>query len=136
MDLTRVNYSSGSPLEDKVGYSRMVKTGPLVFIGGTTSVLPDGSVYGEGDVYLQAKFILEKQIGLLKQAGATAGDVISVRAYITDAADNSGYGKAFSEIFHDIRPCNMKLGISRLNRPAQLIEIEMIAVIGCALKNG
>ena len=43
----RVNYSSGAPLEEKVGYSRMVKVGDHIYVGGTTSVQPDGTVYGE-----------------------------------------------------------------------------------------
>ena len=47
MEHKRINYSSGAPLEEKVGYSRMVKIDDQVFIGGTTSVQPDGSVYGE-----------------------------------------------------------------------------------------
>ena len=42
----RVNYSSGAPLEEKVGYSRMVKVGDHIYVGGTTSVQPDGTVYG------------------------------------------------------------------------------------------
>ena len=37
----RVNYSSGAPLEEKVGYSRMVKVGDHIYVGGTTSVQPD-----------------------------------------------------------------------------------------------
>ena len=40
----RVNYSSGAPLEEKVGYSRMVKVGDHIYVGGTTSVQPDGTV--------------------------------------------------------------------------------------------
>ena len=60
-------FSSGAPLEEKVGYSRMIKTGNLVMIGGTTSVQPDGTVYGEGDPYQQGKYIFEKQVKLLKQ---------------------------------------------------------------------
>lgn len=130
MDMVRRNYSSGSPLEDKIGYSRMVQVGPFVLIGGTTSVLPDGCVYGE-DVYTQSKFIFEKQLALLETAGGTAGDVVSVRAYVTPQADKVGYGKAFTEFFHDVRPCNMKLTIGELNRPTQLVEIELEAVIGC-----
>ena len=42
----RVNYSSGAPLEEKVGYSRMIKVGDHIYVGGTTSVRPDGTVYG------------------------------------------------------------------------------------------
>ena len=50
----RVNYSSGAPLEEKVGYSRMVKVGDHIYVGGTTSVQPDGTVsvsYTHLDVY-------------------------------------------------------------------------------------
>ncbi len=37
--LRRVNYSSGAPLEETVGYSRAVKVGNMVYVGGTTIVL-------------------------------------------------------------------------------------------------
>ena len=37
-----------------------VKAGPFVFVGGTTSVLPDKSVYGSGDSKLQDEFIWQK----------------------------------------------------------------------------
>lgn len=70
MEFKRTNYSSGAPLEEKVGYSRVVKAGPFVYVGGTTSVQPDGSVYGVGDAYEQAKYVLDKQVKLLKEAGA------------------------------------------------------------------
>ena len=53
--MERINFSSGAPLEEKVGYSRMIKVGNMVMIGGTTSVQPDGSVIGGGDPYAQAK---------------------------------------------------------------------------------
>ena len=57
----RVNYSSGAPLEEKVGYSRMVKVGDHIYVGGTTSVQPDGTVYGE-NAYEQTRYVLEKQV--------------------------------------------------------------------------
>lgn len=37
-----------------------VKAGPFVFVGGTTSVLTDKSVYGSGDSKLQDEFIWQK----------------------------------------------------------------------------
>ena len=128
MKLERTNYSSGAPLEDKVGYSRMVKVGPFISIGGTTSVLPDGSVYGEGSAYEQAKYILQKSVGLLAQAGAAACDVVKIKGYLTDMAYASEAGRAFSEIFGDIRPLLTFVGTPMLNRPSQLIEIEMEAI--------
>ena len=111
----------------------MVKAGAFVFVGGTTSVMPDGSVYGEGDPYLQTKFVLEKQVELLKQAGACKEEVIKVKVYATDMKYGSEICRAYSEIFHDIKPLCTVVGTTMLNRPTQLVEIEMDAVIGCAI---
>ena len=118
----RVNYSSGAPLEEKVGYSRMVKVGDHIYVGGTTSVQPDGTVYGE-NAYEQTRYVLEKQVKLIGQAGAGAVDMKM-------CADIS---RAYSEIFHDIRPLCTVVGTPALNRPTQFVEIMMEAVIGCGL---
>lgn len=128
MELKRTNYASGAPLEEKVGYSRMVKVGPIVMVGGTTSVCEDGSVYGE-TAYEQAKYILEKQVKLLAQADAGAKDVVKIDAFVTDISYAAEVGKAYSEIFHDIRPLFTQVATPALNRPSQLVEIELTAVI-------
>lgn len=127
MELKRTNYASGAPLEEKVGYSRMVKVGPLIKIGGTTSVLADGTVHGEGDPYEQTKYILEKFAMLLSQADATIQDVISVKVYATDMKNGGEIARAFSEIFKDIKPLFTVVGTTMLNRPSQLVEIELEA---------
>lgn len=41
--------------------------------------------------------------------------------------------RAYSEIFHDIRPLCTVVGTPALNRPTQFVEIMMEAVIGCGL---
>lgn len=130
MDFTRTNYSSGAPLEEKTGYSRMVKIGPFIYVGGTTSVQPDGTVYGEGSPYEQTKYVLEKQVKLLEQAGSSAKDVVKIKVYTTDMAYGKEIAEAYSEIFHDIKPLFTMVGTPMLNRPTQLVEIELDAVIG------
>ena len=132
MDLIRTNYSSGAPLEEKVGYSRMIKVGPLVYIGGTTSVQPDGTVYGD-NAYEQTKYVLEKQIALLEKAGGKKEEVIKIKVYATDMSFGSEICKAYSELFHDIRPLCTVVGTPALNRPTQFVEIELDAVIGSHL---
>lgn len=132
MDLKRENFSSGAPLEEKVGYSRMVKIGPFVYIGGTTSVQPDGTVYGE-DAYEQTKYVLEKQIALLEQAGSKKEEVYRVKVYATSMKMGADISRAYSELFHDIRPLCTVVGTPELNRPTQFVEIEMEAVIGSYL---
>lgn len=133
MEFKRTNYSSGAPLEEKVGYSRVVKAGPFVYVGGTTSVQPDGSVYGVGDAFEQAKYVLDKQVKLLKEAGAEPEEVVKVKAYTTDMSLSSEIGRAYSEIFYDIKPLFTMVGTTELNREEQLVEIEMDAVIGAGI---
>ncbi|MDR0197897.1 MAG: hypothetical protein LBI36_06755 [Oscillospiraceae bacterium] len=129
MPWNRENFSSGAPLEAKVGYSRMVKKGPFVFVGGTTSVQPDGSVFAENDAYGQTKYVLEKLVKLLAQAGASPSDVVSVKVYSTDMKTTPDVGRAYTEIFFDVKPLFTVVGTSALNRPTQIVEIEMTAVL-------
>ncbi|EGW41777.1 Rid family hydrolase [Desulfosporosinus sp. OT] len=126
---TRTNYSSGAPLEDLVGYSRVVKVGPFIYVGGTTSVQPDGSVYGENDPYSQTKYILEKLIKLIENAGAKRADVTKIKIYTTDMSLGGEIGRAYSELFKDVKPLFTMVGTTALNRPTQLVEIEMDAII-------
>lgn len=130
MDLKRTNYSSGAPLEAKVGYSRIVKVGPFVYVGGTTSVQPDGTVYGEGDAYLQTKYVLEKLIRLIEEAGSKKEEVVKIKVYATDMKLSGDIIRAYSEFFKEIKPLCTVVGTTALNRPTQLVEIEMDAIVG------
>jgi enamine deaminase RidA (YjgF/YER057c/UK114 family) len=132
MKLTRSNYSSGAPLEETAGYSRVVKVGPFIYVGGTTSVQPDGSVYGENDGYAQTRFVLGKMLKHLAEAGGKREEVIRVKMYATDMSRSKEYIQAYSEYFKDVKPLCTLVGINALNRPSQLIEIEIDAIIGGA----
>jgi enamine deaminase RidA (YjgF/YER057c/UK114 family) len=128
--LRRENFSSGAPFEDKAGYSRAVKVGNMVLVGGTTSTKSDGEVEGVGDAYLQTKIILHKIEDVLKQAGARMSDVVRVRFYVTDIGRGQEYLRAYSEWFKDIRPVITMAEIKALARPDHLVEIEADAVVG------
>ena len=133
MQLQRTNYSSGAPLEAVAGYSRVVRTGPFIFVGGTTSVLPDGTVFGEGNSYGQMRYILEKLIGFVEKAGGAKEDIISVKSYVTEEFDASEGSKAYAELLRDIRPLHTMVTVEALNRPTQLVEVEMTAISGCSI---
>ena len=132
MDLKRTNYSSGAPMEEIDGYSRIVQTGPFVFVGGTTSVQPDGSMVAEGDSYGQVKYVLEKLLKLVAQTGATKEDVYSVKIYATPDFESTPGFQAYSEIFKEVSPLLTVVTIHKLTRPTQLVEIEMSAIVGCS----
>lgn len=128
--LKRENYSSGAPLEEKVGYSRAVKVGNMVFVGGTTSTNSKGMVEGEGDIYLQTKIILQKIEDVLAQAGAAISEVIKVRLYVTDISTAQECLRAYSEWFKFVKPVVTMAEVAALARPAHLVEIEADAIIG------
>ena len=62
------------------------------------SVQPDGTVYGE-NAYEQTRYVLEKQVKLIGQAGAGVGDVIKVDVF---AVDMKMCGTDIKGIFRDI----------------------------------
>ena len=131
--LKRENFSSGAPLEDKLGYSRAVRIGNMVFVGGTTTTTPEGVVEAEGDAYLQTKIILQKIEQALIKAGAKLSEVYRVRIYVTDISRSQEYMQAYSEFFKEIKPVTILAEIRALVRPAHLVEIEAEAMIGSYL---
>jgi len=131
--LKRKNFSSGAPFEEKAGYSRAVKIGNMVFVGGTTTTTPDGVVEAEGDAYGQTKIILQKIEQALKQAGARLSEVYRIRMYVTDISRGPEYMRAYSEFFKDIKPVITVAEVSALARPAHLVEIEADAMLGSYL---
>jgi enamine deaminase RidA (YjgF/YER057c/UK114 family) len=93
-------------------------------------VQPDGSVYGEGDAYAQTRYVLEKLIKCLEQAGSRKEDVVRIKVYATDMTRSSEITAAYAELFKEVRPLRTVVGTSALFRPTQLVEIELDAVIG------
>ena len=123
------NYSSGSKWEDIVRYIRAVKVGNTIEVTGTVSSGENGIVVGKDDPYIQTKYIYQKIEKVLQQAGATMKDVVRVRMFVTDISQWQEYGKAHSEFFKDIKPCNTMVEVSALIEPDYMIEIEATAII-------
>jgi enamine deaminase RidA (YjgF/YER057c/UK114 family) len=126
---SRINYSSGSKWEEIVGYSRAVKVGNVIEVSGTVASDENGVVVGEGDAYLQTKYIYQKIEAVLLRAGAEMKDVVRVRMFVTDISRWQEYGKAHSQFFKDIKPCNTMVEVSALIEPQYMIEIEATAII-------
>ncbi|RLB43614.1 MAG: hypothetical protein DRH12_02495 [Deltaproteobacteria bacterium] len=131
--LKRENFSSGAPFEEKVGYSRAVRVGNMVYIGGTTSTNSEGVVEGAGDAYLQTKIILQKIEDALARAGAKVSEVIRVRFYVTDISKGQEYLRAYSEWYKGVKPVITMAEVKALARPEHLVEIEAEAVVGSYL---
>jgi enamine deaminase RidA (YjgF/YER057c/UK114 family) len=118
-----------SPWEERYSFSRVVRAGSLVIVGGTTSVDADGVVVG-ATPYDQATIILGKIVHELARAGASVSDVVQTRAYVTDITRADEVGRAHGEMFGDVRPLMTMVEVSALIDPRMLVEIEAMAVVG------
>jgi enamine deaminase RidA (YjgF/YER057c/UK114 family) len=127
--MKRTNYLSGSKWEEIVGYSRATRVGNVVEVAGTVATGPDGQVVGKDDAYGQTIYIYNKIEEVLKRAGAGMEHVVRVRMFVTDISRWQEYGKAHSEFFKEIKPCNTMVEVSALIEPDYLIEIEATAII-------
>jgi len=126
----KLKIKSASKWEGIVGYSRVVRSGNIIEVAGTTAVDDDGNIVGVGDPFAQTIFIFEKIAKYLKQAGATMEDIVRTRMYVTDISCWEEIGRAHAEYFINIKPAASMLEVSRLIDPELLIEIEVSAIIG------
>ena len=124
----RVNVTSGSPFEPIIGFSRAVRVGNIVAVGGTTAG-SGGNMVGVGDPAAQTRAILDIIAKALKDAGAGLKDVVRTRIYLVDIAHWEVVGRVHGEFFGEIRPASSMLEVSGFISPDWLVEIEADAVI-------
>jgi enamine deaminase RidA (YjgF/YER057c/UK114 family) len=126
----RQKVATGAPWEAIVGYSRLVRIGPHVWVTGTTAFLPGGGHAGDGDAGAQARQCLANIARALGEVGAGMEHVVRTRMFVTDIRrDWESVGRAHAEVFGDIRPATTMVEVSRLIEDWMLVEIEADAFV-------
>ena len=121
--------SSGSYLEPIIGFSRAVRVGNHIAIGGTAPIAAEGGTVAPGDVYLQTRRCLEIAGKALADAGAGFEHVVRSRIILTDISLWPEAAKAHAEVFSTIRPVTTLMAVTAFVDPAWLVEIELDAIV-------
>jgi enamine deaminase RidA (YjgF/YER057c/UK114 family) len=126
MDIAR--FSSGSPWEARVGYSRALRVGDRIYVSGTTGVLADGEP-AQG-LEAQARRAIDVISGALTALGGSLDTVVRTRTYLTDISGWAIVGRVHSEAFSIAMPVATMVEVSALIDPRLLVEIEVEAIVG------
>jgi enamine deaminase RidA (YjgF/YER057c/UK114 family) len=128
--MRRTRYSSNTPWEPIVGYSRAIRVGSMVYTSGTTATDTEGKLIGVDDPYTQTIQTIKNIEKALTALGAGLQDVVRTRIYVLDIeAHWQEVGRAHGEFFRDIRPVTSMIEIKRLIDARMLVEIEAEAIL-------
>jgi len=86
-------------------------------------------VVAPGDPGAQTERAIANVETALDELGATLGDVVRTRLYVTDIDQWEVVGRAHGDAFGDVHPATSMVQVERLIDPAMLVEIEAVAVV-------
>jgi enamine deaminase RidA (YjgF/YER057c/UK114 family) len=125
----RETFSTGTPWEPIVGYSRAIRVGSCIYVSGTVASGVDGGILGVGDPYTQAAQAIRNIIRALESFGADATNVVRTRIYVANIDQWQEIGRAHAEVFGRFKPATTMIEVSRMITPEVLVEIEADAVL-------
>jgi enamine deaminase RidA (YjgF/YER057c/UK114 family) len=126
--MERTTVGSGSPWEPTYGFSRALRVGDVVHVAGTGPVEPDGSC--ADDPRAQAVRCFEIIEAALAEAGASLGDVVRTRMYVTTPAVMDEVGAAHLAAVGHVAPAATMVVVAGLADDRWVVEIEAEAVVG------
>lgn len=128
--------SGGSPYEDIVGFSRAVRVGPFISIGGTAPLDAAGNTVGKGDIKVQTRQCLKTIEAALEKAGSGMEDVVRTRMLLTDISLWKDAAEVRAAFLKNIKPVDTIVEVSAFIDPDWLVEIEVDAIVGSQTDSG
>ncbi len=116
-------------MESIVGFSRAVRVGPFISVGGTAPVGEDGKTVGVGDVAAQTRQCIEIIKAALEQVGSGLHDVVRTRVILTNIEDWKTAIDVRKAYFRGVRPVDTIMAVDRFVNPEWLVEFEADAII-------
>ncbi len=115
-----------APGKERVG--GVIRSGPLLFVGGIGGWYPDRRPDGPGDVRQQTADALAIMKDHLERAGSSMANVLKVQVSLVDPESNwPGMNEVYNEFFPEPRPVRSYFGATGFRRAGQLLQIDCIA---------
>lgn len=141
--MRRERFGSGTRWEERAGYSRAVRVGDRVLVAGTTGTViaregGEGALAGvdeytlEEDVdgaYREALSAMRRVVQAVEEAGASVGEVVRTRMFVTDASKWRSVARAHREVFGEAGPVSTLVEVSALVEEDMFIEVEAEAIV-------
>jgi len=116
-----------------MGFSQAIKAGNIIFFSGAMPCDENFKLVGKGDFVAQTKQALENVKRTLAVAGAGMRDIVKLNWYVTHIGSGEDWEKAApvrDDYFGDWIPAVTLVEVPRLFLSDQLLEVDVIAVIG------
>jgi reactive intermediate/imine deaminase len=98
-----------------------------LFVSGQTARDPQGNTVGIGDVSAQTRQVMENIGKILRDVGATFGNIVKITMFLSDLKDRPAALKIRSEYLGDNKPASTTVQVGL--RENVLVEIEVIAAL-------
>jgi 2-aminomuconate deaminase len=117
-------------------YPHLRQVGPWLFVSGTSSRRPDGTIEGatadpDGTVKLdaaaQTRAVLTNMQRTLSTVGASLDDVVDLTTFLVDMNDFEAYNTVYATFFGDSAPARTTVAVHQLPHPHLAIEIKATA---------
>ncbi len=108
-------------------YSQAIRAGGFLFVSGQTGVKPETGHLVSDDIAEQARQAMENTAAILRAAGSSLGQVVSVNLYLTDYSALSLVNQIYGEFFPPPGPAKLSCGVTQLYGGAK-VEIQVIAL--------
>jgi 2-iminobutanoate/2-iminopropanoate deaminase len=121
-EVVEVNLAAANP-----NLSPATRFGNLVFVAGQTGKHPVSGEVGKG-VREQTNYALQRIETILKAAGTSLDNVLTVTTHLTKREDLAAYNEEYAKFFPTNKPARTTVEVM-LNSPDLLVEITVTACI-------
>jgi 2-iminobutanoate/2-iminopropanoate deaminase len=110
-------------------YIRVDNPGSLIFLSGQLSRDENGQLVGRGDMAEQTRQAIRNMETVLRSAGGTLENIVSITVYTTDIREFQNIVAARMEFFKTNLPTSTIVEVNHLADPGLLIEFQAMAVL-------